>query len=218
MKALMLLGFSFVVLNISGCNGKSGANDDSSEAGEPIYIAPDPGYLKNSLFAVNLSGGVAHWGLSQHASNPSYSYSSNGEVLRLERTGTEPWGKVFQRFRGEEVLPLLGKTLEFSAEIRAELNDDYGSAMEPPSLMAWAKGFRKGTPPLLGKSTLVSEKALLPELPGEYGWKHYAVTFSLPPETSVSQVELEFSLVLTTGGALEMRGPALIEVEPEGSQ
>ncbi|WP_339617834.1 hypothetical protein [uncultured Gilvimarinus sp.] len=179
------------------------------------YVAPDSGYIKNPLFVASDSGEMADWKLFQHASNTSYRVSVDDSVLALTRVGVEPWGKISQRYRKKDIEPLLGKTLEFSVDVKAEYTEEYGEPMEPPSVAVKIRGLRKGTPAMMGSSNLFFKSEPIVETSGLAQWHRYHVKFNVPEPKEAQVVEVEISVVMTMGGTLWMRGPALVESPAE---
>ncbi|MCP8900648.1 hypothetical protein [Gilvimarinus xylanilyticus] len=206
--------FLLGLLVLSGCNDRDVSENGGGASSQPSnYIAPDPGFLRNGSFEVSEQGQLDYWRLLQHASNTSYEIRATDGVLAIKRTGPEPWGKVRQQFRKVDVEPLQGRTLEFSAEVKTHFTDEYGSAFEPPGLMVLAKGLKAGAPAMMGASTLVTKKAIVPGDLGEQGWHHFAVKFDLPALEDASYVELEVAFLMTLGGQMQIRGPALIALD-----
>ena len=214
MKTYLTVLLGLIVLG--GCNNDSGSdNQGDGKSDTQAYIAPDPGFLRNAGFIAE-GGRLDYWRLFQHASNTSYEARADDGVLTIVRTGPEPWGKLSQQFRKADAEALQGKTLAFSAEVRTQFTDEYGSAFEPPGLMVLAKGLRAGAPAMMGTSILVSEKAEIIEGLEETEWQHYAVKFQLPSIEEATFVDLEVAFLMTLGGQMQVRGPALIEVkEPD---
>ena len=185
-------------------------NKSETDAPAPVkYQAPDAGYIKNPTFAVGADGKLIDWAMLQHSSNTSYALSSNAGVLGIERTGVEPWGMIRQLFRKDEVAPLLGKKLEFSADIATEFTDEYGEPMQPSGLSVIIKGVRAGSNPMFGATQLLSESVSIE--PGHTGWKRYALVFDVPGDAKAVRIEL--NIVMTEGGVLSVRGPSLVEVQ-----
>ncbi|MDO3387901.1 hypothetical protein QWI17_18800 [Gilvimarinus sp. SDUM040013] len=199
---------------MAGCD-RSGSEPDqassSSSSTAPDYVAPDPGYLKSAVFELSEQGQLANWTLLQHSSDTSYSVTVDDGVLSLTRTGDEPWGKVRQLLKGDAVKPLLGKTLKFSADIKADFTSQWGEAMEPPAMTVLVKGVRVGAPAMLGKSIIVSKKTPVSDLSMGVSWHRYSVEFTLPTAAEVRGIDLELSFLMTEGGTMYVRGPALIE-------
>ncbi|MDO3380935.1 hypothetical protein [Gilvimarinus algae] len=226
MRLNCVLGSVCVVLLMAGC----GSDDHASAPAptptptpvpepepetpvEPEYEAPDPGYLLNAEFLQGEQGNVDQWSLLAHASNGSYSVIVDDGVMMFTRVGVEPWGKVRQLFKGESIEPFIGRTLRFSADMRAEFTSEWGEAMEAPGLVVTAKGIPAGSPPILGSSLLLSEKAAVDDLDVSADWHRYEVEFELPTAEQALVVELEVGFLMTEGGSLYVRGPALIAVE-----
>src|SRR5690606_12635684 len=101
---------------------------------EAPYEPPPAGLLKNAALVSDSRGLPMEWSFQQHANHSSYTLMAAEGVVTIARIGDEPWGILRQAFGAQEVEPLLGKTLEFSADISGEFTDEYGEPMEPPGL------------------------------------------------------------------------------------
>ncbi|WP_049722663.1 hypothetical protein [Gilvimarinus polysaccharolyticus] len=208
MKYLKQVGFLSLWFMLVGCEDNT---EPAPKVSEP-YVAPEPGYIKNPTFVIDGNDKVIDWGLLQHANNTSYTVSVDDAVLALTRVGEEPWGKVNQQFKKADIAPLLGKTLEFSIDIKGEFTDDSEQALEPPTISIMIKGLRAGTPGMMGSSTLFSKSEPVVEVMGVSPWRRYRIQFDMPDKQEVRGATLEISMVLTRHGTLWARAPALIEV------
>ncbi|MBU2886498.1 hypothetical protein KO507_12065 [Gilvimarinus agarilyticus] len=201
-----------------GCKGSSKGEEDASattasHSSKAVYVAPEPGFIKSPGFQVNEQGRLIDWKFSQHSSNTSYRTSVTNGVLSIARTGAEPWGKVDQIIKGNSLKPLLGKTLVFSADIKSDFTGEWGLAMEPPAVFVSIKGLPKGAPALLGASLLKSIKEPVTDLSAGLVWTRYQLKFSVPSSKEAKVTVLELGFLMTEGGTMSIRGPALIEVE-----
>lgn len=181
------------------------------------YVAPDSGYIKNPLFVASDSSEMADWKLFQHASNTSYRVSVDESVLALTRVGVEPWGKISQRYRKKDIEPLLGKTLEFSVDVKGEFTEEYGESAEPSSIAVKIRGLRKGANAMMGSSNLFAENEPIVETLGLAPWRRYRIRFDVPKSQEARVTEIELSIVMRMGGTLWARGPSLVEVASEGA-
>ncbi|MBU2886529.1 hypothetical protein KO507_12220 [Gilvimarinus agarilyticus] len=216
--AICVLVLSAVV----GCGGSSQLPDAASSSSSssssaddvPVgYVAPAPGFIEFANFPVNEQGRLEGWSFSQHSSNTSYSITVYEGELNITRTGEEPWGKVGQLFRGQVLESLQGKTLVFSAEVKADFTSEWGQAMEPAALAVLLKGRNMNSPLLGGSSVLSSLKEPILTDDNSAHWQRYQVEFTVPPAEDVSVTSLEVSFLMTEGGTMYVRGPALTEVE-----
>lgn len=182
------------------------------------YAAPAPGVIKNANFTDVTAGKLNHWALLQHAGNKSYELSVADSILTITRTGTEPWGKLRQILTKEDVAPLMGRTLRFSADIKTMFSNNDSSMIAEPALKILVKGLKKGTPAMLGRSSVLSEKTPIPTAVGETPWQRIAVTFTLPEDGEIQNVDLEVAFLMTMWGQLQIRAPSLVVVEPAAAQ
>lgn len=206
-----------ILFAVSGCERSGEPHSEQAQSSsvqqEPAeYKAPDPGFLKAADFPLTEQGRLEGWSFTQHSSNISYSITVDDGVLSITRTGEEPWGKVRQVIRKDELKALQGKTLVFSADIKADFTSEWGQAMEPPALSVLLKGARQGASPFAGASTLINKKEPVASLDVGSYWQRYQLEFTVPPAGEVTLNSLELSFVMTEGGTMYIRGPSLTEV------
>lgn len=180
---------------------------------EAPYEPPPSGLLENGDFAVDNRGVPVGWSFQQHANTSSFTIAVDDGVVKIVRIGTEPWGVLRQSFRRGAVEPLLGKTLEFSAEIAGEFNEEYGEPMEPPGLTVRVRGVRAGSPAMLGVSTLLTASETLDTTSGYLPWRRYTLRFALPDADKVRGVDFDLGILMTMGGEMRVRGASLQVVE-----
>ncbi|MDW8479188.1 MAG: hypothetical protein RML12_04295 [Xanthomonadales bacterium] len=138
----------------------------------------------------------------QHAGSDSYRIGARDGVLRIERHGPEPWGKVVQAI---PAAALVGRTLEFSAELRGELAPPGERFVTPSGLVAVVHGAPPGAPAILGE-TVLGQRLGEPELgEGRHGWKVQRLRLEVPEGAS----RIELGLILGHQGWIELRHPAL---------
>lgn len=215
-------------LLLAACNNSDGdrvaaeqpvetpAEPGTPQEPEAPYEPPPAGLLENASFTPDSRGLPSGWSFQQHANNSSYTLTVADGVATITRIGSEPWGIMRQGFRREAVEPLLGKTLEFSAEIAGEFTDEYGEPMEPPGLTVRVRGVRAGSPALLGASTLLTASEDIDTTGGYLPWRRYSLQFTLPSPGKARGVEFDVGVLMSTGGTMRVRGPSLEVVEPEG--
>lgn len=214
MRRIKHIGWLCLALfSLFGCDqdAEPTAATTNADTGKP-YQAPAPGYIKSASFTGDDNNTLTDWRLLQHSSNKSYQASVADEVIALTRTGTEPWGKISQRFSKKELIPLVGKRLEFSVEVKGDFTDEYGEPVEPPSIAVKVKGITKGAPAMMGSSTLLYQSEPIFETLGVAPWRRYAVQFDVPAAEQARVVDIELAITMTTGGTLWARGPALVEL------
>lgn len=191
-----------VIIAAMACGGCFGAGSQ----------ATDPGLIVNPRFADTSGGdGVGEpWASIQHAGAPSYRFSAVDGVLRIERVGDQPNGRVVQ------VIPadgLRGKTLEFSAELSGNLEPiDTPSApwADDTGLAVIVKGASKNPAlRMLGKRVLLKAGSAPRLAPGKLDWTRYRVVFQVPEQAT----DIEVAIRLMLNGVLEARDPSLVVVE-----
>lgn len=176
-------------------------------AGAETWVAPDPGLLRDANFDAALRGERPGWGRSQHAGEPSSEVRFEPGMLRIERTGPEPWGQVRQRL---DATGWVGSTLEFSAELSSTLQSSGNSPVNGTGLGVRVMGYRPGMPRVAGKSILLTADGE-PELgPQHHPWTRQSVHFRVPEGAT----DIDVSIRLTLHGHLAARGPSLVVVEP----
>lgn len=195
---MVLLGVCFV-----GCDQKA----------EAPYVMPSAGLIQNQTFTMDGAGRLLNWNTLQHAGARSYSISSLNQVLTLERIGDEPWGAVSQSFKRKNLKALLGKTLEFSADISGSFTDEYGEPIKPVSLSVLVEGFPRGAKRMLGAQTLFSKNVPITSSPATLGWQRHYIRFDMPAEKGVEVTAVELLFMTTLGGVMKVRGPSLLIVE-----
>lgn len=178
------------------------------------YVAPSPGLLANSEFVLSSAGRMDSWVLTQHTGAPSYALDSQDGVASIERIDKEPWGLLKQVFRHKSTKSLQGKKLEFSADISGEFSPAFGVPFTASGL-----GVRVRAMPAQGASSMFADPDLIFDelVPvkvaiGALPWSRYRVQFDVPPESEASFVEIEVFFQMTYGGTMQIRGPALIEL------
>jgi hypothetical protein len=207
---LILAGISLLV----ACGDKS--NDKHRPAPqapvEEAYQPPQNNLLINPDFESSSNGALVSWLLSQHTGAVSYKVSAEDGVVRIERIDSEPWGMLTQTLRPEAVLPLQGKRLRFSAELKAEFNPEYGAPFEASGMGLLLTGVPVGQ-----FSRITAADIFEPVTQGEQnaGWRRYSVELDIPDSNELVGLRLQMRFVMADGGVLNIRRPYLIEV-PQG--
>ena len=173
------------------------------------WSAPDPGLLRDVTFDAKESGERQAWGRSQHAGENSYRFHFESGVLRIERIGPEPWGQVKHRLDAE---PLVGRTLEFSAELSGNFSESEQRQISKTGLSVRVLGYKAGIPRIAGKSILVIAHGVPAIRPNCFGWTPQSVRFDVPEGAT----DIEVSIRLGIHGTLSVRGPRLVVIEPVG--
>jgi hypothetical protein len=202
-------GWSLILLcALVGCSAGErppGASADSEAAPAP-GAAQDGGLLKDPAFAMPgelEEHPLQHWHLSQHAGDPSYELRFGGSMIKLLRVGSEPWGVLQQHLDGSD---FAGKTLEFSAELAGDLDDDWGPPIQATGLTVTVLGFAPQDVPMMGKRHLLV-RGSDPGLPtGSIDWQRHSIRFEVPVGR---ELELLVGVMLTRGGELRIRNPSL---------
>lgn len=198
-----------VLLTVSlvACSSGGSPTESSSLAATvDAPIALDGGLLKDPGFAIPgelEEHPLQHWHLTQHAGEASYELRFGGSMIKLLRVGSEPWGVLQQHLDGSD---FAGKTLEFSAELAGDLDDDWGPPIQATGLTVTVLGFAPQDVPMMGKRHLLVQGAD-PGLPaGAIDWQRHSIRFEVPEGR---ELELLVGVMLTRGGELRIRNPSL---------
>lgn len=138
-------------------------------------------------------------------------------MIALSRAGAEPWGKVTQKFRTAELDNLVGKTLEYSIDVKGEFTGEYGEPIEPTAITVQVCAVKKGKPAMMGSSSLLFYREPVAETLGLAPWRRYRVQFEVPAPEQARVVGVELSIVMSMGGTLWARNPALVEVTEQSA-
>jgi len=195
----MLLLMLILLLLLAACSG-----DDH----------PDPGLVQAPGFVDEAGRLTRPWRFIHHASNDSYRLTVSDGVARIERVGHEPWARLAQEIDREAAAAVAGRRMVFSADLRARLDDRvYGKPIEPSGLMVrvWREPAGGNNPmramvaapkSRIERSPLAAD-AHIPD------WQRHSIEFDV--HANVSRIEV--SVILATGGRLEIRAPSLRLIE-----
>ncbi|WP_041522282.1 hypothetical protein [Gilvimarinus agarilyticus] len=214
-RNILWLAGALLVASCERNESVDNAGNASPDIAAEEYVAPDPGFIKNPGFSRE-GGDIAEWSMIQHAGEKSFDYTTEAGVLTITRTDIQPWGMIRQSLDRKDTKPLQGKTLEFSAELSASLNDEFGAALDPSGLRVRIKGVKRGSPAMLGTAILLTDDQAIAGTKGDLPWQRYALQFKVPAETEASNLSIELSVMLASGGSIAVRGPALQEVAATG--
>jgi hypothetical protein len=128
-------------------------------------------------------------------------------VARIERIGGEPWGHFAQVLQDDS---LAGQWLEFSVELRAELDDSHGPPMQATGPTVLIRGRLPTDPTFLGLRILHAQDADPALEPGIHPWRRHALRFEVPKAVAL---EITVAVQLTHGGWIELRNPSLVAVD-----
>lgn len=163
--------------------------------------------LRNPGFDRAADGKLEGWSFSQHAGERSFRFDIVDASLVIERVGTEVWGEASQTL---SAAGLAGQTLEFSAEVRGELDDHSGPPTSPTGIGVRISGVRPGVPAALGPA-IFSNQFGEPEIgPRQFDWTLQRVVFEVPANATAILLKLR----LTMDGELQVRNPRLIRLAP----
>lgn len=174
----------------------------------------DPGLVQAPGFASEAGRLARPWQFAHHASADSYELTLADGIATIERVGHEPWGRLSQEIDRDAIPAFAGRSMAFSADIRAVLDDSqYGKPMEPSGLMVriWHKRQNAGStftamtaaPRSRVERLELAADARIPQ------WQRHSVFFEVPDKVS----RIEISAILSTGGTLQLRNPSLVAVE-----
>ena len=174
----------------------------------------DPGLLAVPGFAGEDGRLQRPWSFVHHASLGSYRLSIDDGVVAIERTGPEPSATLAQSLPAQTVAEIAGRTLVFSADLKARLEEDtWGTPVSPTGMVV-----RIHSPPAgganhlsarLGTGRQQSERLdLSPSAQMEH-WQRHELEFDVPADAQ----RLTVSFAMTAGGVLEIRNPSLTIVE-----
>lgn len=171
----------------------------------------DPGLIQAPGFA-DESGKLARpWRFAHHASVDSYQLELADGVATITRIGHEPWAMLVQPVEKDSLNVLAGQRLAFGMDIRADLEDEsFGPPFEPTALAVrmWHQPQNAGASALgsvLGPRQARTARLDLPPAARIPEWSRYTLHFTAPEDL----YRMELSIVMTSGGRLELRNPSL---------
>lgn len=154
---------------------------------------------KNLLEDVSFSGlsmprSQRKWQSSEHAAGQTFEYSANNGVLKIFKTGGEPW---FLLSQSPDAAALAGKRLTFGAEVKLDLQTPSDHSFTPGgglTMMARKNG------KVVINSTLEHEPRL-----GTTDWTPVSITRKVPLGTDFVRV----GFLHQAEGTLRVRKPFL---------
>lgn len=177
-------------------------------AAGPAAEQVDPGLIADPRFEIaGVNVPLQHWKLYQHAGEASFEMRVEGNEVSLRRIGVEPWGTIEQAMPADA---LVGKTLEWSAELWGELGEARGEAFDATGLAVTVMGFGPHDLPMMGARHLLTQSSEPSLSTGPVARQRYAVRFVVPEGR---ELELKLALQLTRDGELHMRAPSLRVIE-----
>jgi hypothetical protein len=176
--------------------------------------APDPGLVRAPGFADENGRLAAPWRFAHHASTDSYRLVVDSGVATIERTGHEPWAMLVQPVPQDLIPELAGRRLAFSMELRAELeNETFGPPLKPTALTVQMWHEQRGGGALggmLGPRQAETARLDLPSAARITDWTRHTLEFTAPDDLS----KMEIAVMMTSGGRLQLRRPALHPLDP----
>ncbi|TXS96181.1 hypothetical protein FV139_01355 [Parahaliea maris] len=158
--------------------------------------------LANAEFATNVAGAAPPWMSSQHAGEKSFELTLANGTAKIEKIATQPW---FTLSQGLQATPLRGQTLEYSAELKLDLNEEgvnHGFKVGGGLMMT----LRGDPDPVMGGDRLLaSEKFEHEPHMGTWDWTPVTLRFTVPE--NATSVRLGFAQY--ANGSMEIRKPAL---------
>lgn len=177
-------------------------------AAKPAVGEVDPGLIADPRFELaGVEFPLQHWRLYQHAGDASYEMRVEGHEVSLRRIGVEPWGTIEQAMPADA---LVGKTLEWSAELWGELGEARGEAFDATGLAVTVMGFGPHDLPMMGARHLLTQSSEPPLSTGPVARQRFAIRFVVPEGR---ELELKVAVQLTRDGELRMRAPSLRVIE-----
>lgn len=217
---LRMIPFPWLVITTLALTACSGASDSvagaSTEApavdeGHAAASTPVPGgpelIVDPQFELAGDHGTLKHWKLYQHAGDASFSMEIQHGQAFLKRIGVEPWGAIEHTLPADE---LVGKTLEWSAELSGELGESRGEAFDASGLSVSIMGLGPNDLPMMGARHLLTLASDPPLSAGPVEPRRYSVRFVVPEGRDL---ELKVALQLTRDGDLRMRAPSLRVIE-----
>lgn len=173
----------------------------------------DPGLLQEPEFGDDRV--ERPWVFSEHAGGHSYTIEVTGGVAVIRRTGDEPWARLMQSVPADRLSLIAGRRAEFSVQFRAALDGtQWGTPFEPTGLgvKIWTGGKTDARSRHLGAGSAtatVRERLALDPSARIEDWQRHALTFDVPENAE----RMEVAVIMSTGGRLEIRRPALRVVD-----
>lgn len=158
--------------------------------------------LGNPAFTVNTVGAAPPWQSSQHAGEKSFELSLDNGTATIEKIATQPWYTMSQ---SQKARPLRGKIIEYSAEIKLELDDeDLAHAFKPGGGLTLT--LRGDPDPVMGGDRLLESKLFEhePHL-GTWDWTPVSMRLAVPENAT----NLKVGFAHQANGWMAVRNPAL---------
>jgi hypothetical protein len=212
-KANRFLLFVLIAALLTASCGKESGQSSVGEVSPSVvdvYLPPEGNLLINADFELEANGAIHGWKLTQHTGPISYKVSVENKEVRLERIDKEPWGVFSQTLRSKAVVPMQGKRLRFSAELKADFTGEYGPPFQVAGLSVMVTGVMQGAP---GRKTLVDLIDPVDMDMSGKGWQRRSVEFEVPDSASAGWLDMRLGIIMTHGGNLSIRRPYLIAVD-----
>lgn len=175
----------------AGVNAEQGA---SCAAGENLLGNPD--------FTVNAAGAAPPWHASQHAGEKSFELTLDNGTVTIEKIATQPWYTLSQSMGARA---LRGKVVEYSAEIKLDLDDeDLAHAFKPGGGLTLT--LRGDPDPVMGGDRLLESKLFEhePHL-GNWDWTPVSMRLTMPENAT----SLKVGIAHQASGKMALRNPVL---------
>lgn len=172
---------------------------------------PDPGLITAPGFADESGRLAGAWRFAHHATTGSYRLQVSDGIASIERVGHEPWAMLVQTVPDESLRALAGRRLAFSMDIRADLEDEtWGRPLQPTGLSVhtWLQtgdGQASALSAMLGPRQAETRRLALPPDARIPDWTRHTLEFPVPEDVA----RLEIAVVMSSGGHLQVRNPAL---------
>lgn len=214
-NAIYLCAPLFALL-LSGCDQQAepaAADQSSSPAPTSTVSSPvetDSGECRSEILPRLSNTGFevvegqfnpTDWYIAQHAGERTYVVTINDGVITIDNTGKQIWMQVSQRLPADD---LVGRELEFSAEIKMELHADGWQQVLTPGGGLTVQV--RGIPPTGGGRRQLMREALTNQpLLGEHDWHPVGIRFTLPEGAT----QFEVGFLHQAFGSMSVRKPQL---------
>ncbi|HIO97866.1 MAG TPA: hypothetical protein EYG71_08080 [Leucothrix sp.] len=189
---------------MSACNGDNKTteptnNNDTTSSCTPEYAN---NLLKNPKFTQDQSANKPlDWLVAQHIGEPAFDLTVENGIATVKKVSEQPWFTLSQNI---DVLAILNKTIEISADLKLNLTESKAHAFKAGGglqvLIYGKPDDPLGSEQLAFESTLDNEPRL-----GVSDWKTATIILTIPKNAT----KMTFGFLHQANGEMSIRNPSL---------